>query len=83
MKEKREKKWSNAEVDSTIAVVGVFVAFSFVVGAILVLVFRSLAVSPDLIIVFQGVKELVLIILAYFFGRAKKQQPDENKETQT
>lgn len=75
-KEKKEGRWSNAEVDSTIAVVGVFLAFSFIIGTIMTLVLRNQEVSPDIIIVFQGVKELVLIILAYFFGRAKKQQAE-------
>ena len=79
MKDK-EKKWTNKEVDSTIAVIGVFFAFSMIISTIMILVFRQMEVSPDVIIVFQGCKELVLIILAYFFGRAKPKETEVNNE---
>ena len=51
----------NKELDSTLAVVGVFFVFAGVCSAIVTLVFKSLPVASELVDIFQSVKELVLV----------------------
>ena len=60
----------NKELDSTVAVFGVFLVFAGICSAIITLVFKSLTVPTQLIDIFQSVKELVLMILSYFFTKA-------------
>lgn len=59
----------NKELDSTIAVVCVFIAFMGIISAILTFAFKALPIPDEVLQVFQSCKELALMVLSYFFTK--------------
>jgi ABC-type arginine transport system permease subunit len=70
----------NKDLDSTIAVLGVFIAFLGTISVMVTLSLKRLPIDDGILTVFQSIKELVLMILSYFFTKAVVRTQQEDKQ---
>lgn len=78
MSNNEKKRWTNDQWDSTITLAGVVITYCILsIGAgVLAWLNEKGVVPPGVLQVYQGSKELMLLVAGYFFG--KKRQLEQN-----
>ena len=84
--ENKKKGWTNEQWDSTVTLAGVVVTYVVLsIGAgVLAWLSEEGLVPPGVLQIYQGSKELMLLVAGYFFGKKKfgeNQNGNENGGT--